>query len=165
MKALIVVDMQNDFIDGTLGTNEAQVIVPIVTRIVDTGKYDKLFFTRDTHDENYFNTLEGKKLPVKHCIKDSHGWQITDKLNIDDATIIDKQTFGYDGWSGLLDNYDEIDIVGLCTDICVISNALTIRAFYPNKQISIIESATAGTTPENKAAALKVAKSCQIDVI
>lgn len=165
MKALVVVDMQNDFIDGSLGTDEAKEIVSQVARLIESDEYDKVFFTRDTHDENYLNTPEGKKLPVEHCIKGTHGWNISNMLNIEGADIIDKPTFGYMDWKDKLNGLCEIDIVGLCTDICVISNALIIKTIYPDAEISIIENATAGTTPENKISALNVARSCQINVI
>ena len=164
-KALIVIDMQYDFIDGSLGTNEAQNILPNVKDLIDKKDYDNLFFTRDTHYKNYLETQEGKKLPVKHCIKNTHGWQIHEILNTDGAEIIDKESFGFNGWKGKLDNFDEVVLVGLCTDICVISNALIIKAFYPEIKINIVEDATAGVTPESKAAAIKTAKSCQINII
>lgn len=165
MKALIVIDMQNDFIDGRLGTDEAKEIIPRVASLINDSVYDKVFFTRDTHDENYLDTNEGKKLPIMHCIKGTPEWNISSMLNIEGAEIIDKPTFGYIGWKGKLDGYEKIDIVGLCTDICVISNALVIESFYPNAEISIIENATAGTTPDKKISALDVARSCLINVI
>lgn len=165
MKALVVVDMQNDFIDGSLGTDEAKEIVSQVARLIESDEYDKVFFTRDTHDENYLNTPEGKKLPVEHCIKGTPGWNISSMLNIEGAEIIDKHTFGCMDWKGKLDDFKKIDIVGLCTDICVISNALIIKTIYPDTEISIIENATAGTTPQNKISALNIARSCQINVI
>ena len=164
-KGLIVIDMQNDFIDGSLGTKEAQEILPTVKAIVNTGDYHELYFTRDTHDADYEKTQEGMKLPVRHCIKDTHGWKIHDSLDTLSANkIINKPSFGYTGWAGLLDNLDEINIVGLCTDICVISNALIIKALYPEMTVNIIENATAGVTPESKEAALTTARSCQINI-
>lgn len=165
MKALVVIDMQNDFIDGSLGTDEAKKIIPAVVNLIKSNEYKKIIFTRDTHDENYLESSEGRNLPVKHCIKGTHGWNVTNMLNVDGAEIIDKPTFGYTGWKGKLDNLDKIDIVGLCTDICVISNALIIKTIYPETEVSIIENATAGTTPDNKISALNVARSCQINVI
>lgn len=176
MKALIVIDMQNDFIDGSLGTPEAVAIVPIVKKLIDEGNYHRLIFTRDTHENNYLLTQEGQNLPVKHCIKNTHGWKIHDDLDTSMAdAIVDKPSFGWTGWNCLrnkwsdlkpiLDGMDEIILVGLCTDICVISNALIIKALYPETKISIIENATAGATPERKAAALETAKSCQINII
>ena len=149
-KILIVVDMQNDFISGTLGTREAQAIVPNVKKkikeYVDNGEH--VIFTMDTHYENYMETLEGQKLPIKHCIK---------------------ETFGYLGWKEKFSDYHinkmEIEIIGLCTDICVVSNALILRAMYPNTKITVDASCCAGVTPENHKAALTTMKSCQIDVI
>lgn len=164
-KGLIVIDMQNDFIDGSLGTKEALEILPTVKAIINAGDYHELYFTRDTHDDNYENTQEGQKLPVRHCIKDTHGWQIHDSLDTLSADkIINKPSFGYTGWSGLLDRLDEINLIGLCTNICVISNALIIKALYPEKTVNIIENATAGVTPESKEAALTTARSCQINI-
>ena len=165
MKALIVVDMQNDFIDGSLGTPEANAIVENVRELVDSGIYDRIIYTRDTHGTNYLETFEGRHLPVEHCIKDTHGWKISNKLNLSSAEIIDKPTFGYTKWKDKLQDCESIDIVGLCTDICVISNALILRAIYPDVEISIIKNATAGTTPSKKQSALDVALSCQINVI
>lgn len=176
MKALIVIDMQNDFIDGSLGTDEAVTIVPVVKKLIDDGDYHKLIFTRDTHDKNYLFTQEGQNLPVKHCIKHTHGWKIHEDLDTSRAdAIIDKPSFGwtgwntihdkYSGWESILNRMDEIVLVGLCTNICVISNALIIKALYPETKVSIIADATAGVTPELKAAALETAKSCQIYVI
>ena len=166
MKALIVIDMQNDFIDGSLGTKEAVAIVPVVKKLIDDGDYHKLIFTRDTHEDNYLFTQEGQNLPVKHCIKNTHGWKIHEDLDTSMAdAIINKSSFGWTGWNTILNRMDEIILVGLCTDICVISNALIIKAFYPETKVSIIEDATAGVTPELKAAALETAKSCQIHII
>lgn len=163
-KALIVIDMQHDFIDGSLGTNEAKQILPNVKKIIEAKDYDKIFFTRDTHFKNYLQTQEGKNLPVPHCIKDTPGWQIHEDLDTSFSTIIDKVSFGYDKWNNCLDGIDEVVLVGLCTDICVISNALIIKALYPEMKISIIENATAGVTPQAKEAALMTARSCQIRV-
>ena len=169
-KTLIVIDMQNDFIDGSLGSKEAQAIVPNVTEKLRLWSInDAVYFTRDTHGFNYKNTLEGKMLPISHCIKDSAGWCIVDELlpYAAKAKVIDKETFGYKNW-GIhhdLRDSDEIHLCGVCTDICVISNALAIRMFYPNKKIVVDASCCAGTTSENHKAALSVMKSCQINVI
>ena len=165
-KAVIVVDAQIDFIWGVLGTKEAQAALLIIKKIIDDGNYVKLFFTRDTHDENYLNTLEGKMLPIPHCKNKTQGWQIDSSLDTTKATmIIDKPSFGWIGWKGLLDDVDEIILVGFCTNVCVISNALIIKALYPEIKVSIIANATAGTTPEGKAVALETARSCQINII
>lgn len=169
MKTLIVIDMQNDFISGPLGTPEAQVIVPnVVNKVRMWLKSDVLYFTRDTHTFNYKNTLEGKMLPIQHCIKDSGGWCIIDELlPYTHGSVINKETFGWENWRAFhgLDECDEIHICGVCTDICVISNALALRMFYPNKNITVDASCCAGTTPENHKAALQVMKCCQINVI
>ena len=176
-KVLIVVDMQNDFITGALGSAEARAIVPKVVEKVKNWD-GELLFTRDTHYESYMNTLEGQKLPVPHCIYNTSGWDIIDELRQyvkHSYDIIDKRTFGYEGWRHeILDRYandinslNELDItlIGVCTDICVISNALALRMFYPNAKITVDASCCAGVTPEKHAAALEVMKSCQIEVI
>ena len=163
-KALIVIDMQNDFINGSLRTREAQAIVPNVAKLIQSSDYAAIFFTRDTHSKDYLDTQEGKNLPIEHCIRDTNGWKIHDDIA---GVIIDKPTFGtFDITDELAeDNYDEVDLVGLCTDICVITNALILKTQFPEMKINIIENATAGTTPEAKQAALTVAKSCQINII
>lgn len=175
-KILIVIDMQNDFVSGSLGSPEAQAIVPNVVEKVKNWNGDKLYFTRDTHFDNYMNTLEGQKLPVIHCIKDTKGWRIIPELN-DYACnrtsevvcngIVDKVTFGYKRWDQDFTGCEEFEfeLCGLCTDICVISNALALRMFYPDAKITVDASCCAGVTPEKHAAALEVMKSCQIDVI
>lgn len=164
-KSLVIIDMQNDFITGSLGSPEAQAIVPKVKDLLNKHDYDKLIFTRDTHTYEYPKTQEGQKLPVLHCVRNTYGWQIHSDFDTTDATIINKYTFGYYDWKGMFDDVDEITLVGLCTDICVISNALIIKSIYPEKIINIVENATAGVTPETKAAALTTAKSCQINII
>lgn len=163
-KTLIVIDMQNDFIDGSLGTDEAQSIVGNVRNKISeyVACGDRIIFTRDTHGDDYLNTPEGIKLPVKHCIKDTHGWQIADGLEVDGAEIIDKPTFGYTGWGSM--KFDEIELVGLCTDICVVSNALILKALFPEVAIKVDASCCAGVTPETHRAALETMKMCQIDV-
>ncbi len=164
-KTLIVVDMQNDFIDGSLGTKEAQSIVVNVRKKIE--KYrangDEIIFTRDTHTEDYLDTPEGKKLPVIHCVKGTRGWQIADGLAFDGVVIIDKPTFGWTHWDEM--SFDSIELVGLCTDICVVSNALILRAQFPNADICVDASCCAGVTPETHKAALETMKMCQIDVI
>ncbi len=164
-KTLIVVDMQNDFIDGALGTAEAQAIVENVKAKI--GEYvksgDSIIYTRDTHTENYLDTPEGKKLPVTHCVKGTNGWEIADGLYIEGSEIIDKPSFGWTGWAGR--NFDSIELIGLCTDICVVSNALMLKALYPDAQISVDASCCAGVTPETHNAAIATMKMCQIDII
>lgn len=168
MKLLIVVDMQRDFIDGCLGTKEAQAIVPRVKKKVEEYGNGYVIFTRDTHGADYLDTSEGKHLPVKHCIEGTPGWLICDELyNGVGYHIINKQSFGYTGWGDLeLDEtFDSVEIVGLCTDICVVSNALILKALYPELELIVDASCCAGSTPEAHAAALKTMRSCQINVI
>ena len=165
---LIVVDMQNDFIDGALGTKEAEAIVPYVKSVIE-GFDGKVIFTRDTHFENYMDTQEGKNLPVPHCIKETDGWQIRAELDaLRKTEPIDKVTFGSADLVEVLRNEGEIDsitFVGLCTDICVISNAMLVKAFYPEIPITVDAKACAGVTPESHKRALDAMKTCQINVI
>ena len=168
MKILVVVDMQNDFIDGALGTPEAVAIVPYVKQVI--GNFDgKVYFTRDTHFENYMETQEGRNLPVPHCIKDTHGWQIRaelDALRVTDA--IDKHTFGSRELVDVLareENVESVTFIGLCTDICVISNAMTVKAFYPELPLLVDAKACAGVTPESHERALDAMAVCQITVL
>ncbi|MBP3329709.1 MAG: cysteine hydrolase [Clostridia bacterium] len=164
-KTLIVVDMQNDFIDKALGTAEAVRIVPAVKEKI--GEYvkngDEIIFTRDTHGEDYLNTAEGRKLPVKHCIKGTEGWEIAEGLYVDGAKIIDKPNFGWPHWNE--ENFEEVELIGLCTDICVVSNALIIKAMFPEINVKVDSSCCAGVTPESHEAALKTMQMCQIEVI
>ena len=169
-KILIVVDMQNDFIDGALGTKEAVAIVPRVKEIIE-GFDGKVIFTRDTHKENYMETQEGRNLPVPHCIENSEGWQIEKSLAPYASKVINKPTFGSLELLNLIDEennadpIEEIMLIGLCTDICVISNALVLRGLYHNMEIVVDSNSCAGVTPEKHKAALEVMKSCQIEVI
>ena len=168
MKTLIVIDMQNDFIDEALGTQEAQAIVPNVKKKIEeyNAREDAIVFTRDTHFANYLDTNEGKNLPVKHCIMGTHGWEIADGLELKYGRYINKPTFGWIGWKSFeFENEDEIEIVGLCTDICVVSNALILKAMYPEVKITVDASCCAGVTPESHKAALTTMKMCQINVI
>ncbi len=171
-KILIVVDMQNDFIDGSLGTPEAVAILPKVEDKIKS--FDgKVIFTRDTHTEDYMNTAEGKNLPVPHCIKNSHGWQIADSLlpYTKDAFIIDKPTFGSIALAEYLkqedrkDPIEEVTLIGLCTDICVISNAMLTKAALPEITVSIDASCCAGVTPESHQRALDAMQVCQIKIL
>ncbi len=162
---LIVVDMQNDFIDMALGTKEAIAIVPNVKakikQYIDSG--DEIIFTRDTHSENYLDTPEGKKLPVPHCIRGTKGWEIADGLYIEGCKIIDKPNFGWPHWSE--ETLENVELIGLCTDICVVSNALIIKAAFPNANVKVDSSCCAGVTPESHNAALTTMQMCQIDVL
>jgi nicotinamidase-related amidase len=169
MKTLIVIDMQNDFIYNALGSSEAQAIVPNVERKIEeyVKRGDMIIFTRDTHKDNYLETSEGKHLPVEHCIRKTEGWEIVDGLVPCGANIIDKTTFGYQYWDGYpdLELSESIELIGVCTDICVVSNALILKAQYPEMNIIVDASCCAGVTPEKHKAALEVMKSCQINVI
>ena len=164
-KTLIVVDCQNDFIDGALGTKEAQAIVPNVKKKIEeyAARGDDIIFTRDTHAMNYLETNEGKHLPVKHCIYGTHGWRIADELEVANCAYIDKPTFGWMHWDK--HDFEEIELVGLCTDICVASNALILKATFPDIDITVDASCCAGVTPESHKAALATMKMCQINVI
>lgn len=164
-KTLIVVDMQNDFIDMALGTKEAVAILPAVKekikKYIENG--DEVIFTRDTHYENYLETPEGKKLPVPHCIKNTKGWEIADGLYVEGCKIIDKPHFGWDNWSK--ENLEDVELIGLCTDICVVSNALIIKATFPDANVTVDKTCCAGVTPETHDAAITTMKMCQIDII
>ena len=168
MKILVVVDMQNDFIDGALGTLEAVQIVPYVKKRIQS--FDgKVLFTRDTHFADYLDTQEGRNLPVKHCIKDTSGWQIHPELEALRTTEpIDKLTFGSADLPKILaqeKDIEEITFVGLCTDICVISNVMITKAFFPEIPLIVDAKACAGVTPESHKNALSAMKMCQVAVI
>ena len=164
-KTLIVVDMQNDFIDMALGTPEAVAIVPKVKeKILQYAKNgDEIIFTRDTHFENYLQTAEGKKLPVPHCIKGTKGWQIADGLYVEGCRIIDKPNFGWPNWKDEV--LEDVELIGLCTDICVVSNALIIKATFPDAVVKVDSSCCAGVTVATHEAALKTMAMCQIDIL
>lgn len=165
-KTLIVIDMQNDFISGSLGTKEAQAIVPNVKKKIEEydARGDLVVFTRDTHQNNYLSTNEGKHLPVEHCIENTYGWQICSELDWEPRPTVDKLTFGNLSWNTFF-NFEEVELVGLCTDICVVSNALILKAMYPEINITVDASCCAGVTPESHKAALLTMKMCQINVI
>lgn len=165
---LVVIDMQNDFIDGVLGTEEAVKIVPNVKKKIEEYEKngDSIIFTQDTHFDFYLVTQEGRKLPIPHCIQGTDGWQIADDLNKNNHIAVKKHSFGYKYWLDFnLDIASEIEIIGVCTDICVISNALILKASFHQIPIKVDASCCAGTTPELHKAALEVMKSCQIDII
>ena len=172
-KVLIVVDMQKDFVDGSLGTAEAVAIVDkVASRIA---AFDgRIFATLDTHQADYLETAEGKKLPVPHCIKDTDGWLLNEKvmyaLSEKNYRTIEKGTFGS---TKLVEEIDKlaadgevaVELIGLCTDICVVSNALLLKAHFPEMGIAVDASCCAGVTPKTHEAALETMKMCQIDII
>ena len=172
-KILIVVDMQKDFVDGSLGTEEAQSIVPAVKDKIENFEGD-IIFTKDTHEEDYLNTQEGQNLPVKHCIRGTDGWELQSDLNDyalkNHCLIFDKPTFGSTSLAGCVSGIarmapiDQIEIVGLCTDICVISNAILLKTALPDTEIIVDASCCAGVTPQSHQNALEAMKMCQIEV-
>lgn len=171
MNILVVVDMQKDFIDGALGTKEAVAIVPNVMEKIKTF-HGKVVATRDTHEENYLETQEGRKLPVKHCIRNTEGWEIDKKIQkLLSETPIDKETFGSRDLPTVLQKYDveekieSITLIGLCTDICVISNAMVLKTYFPEVPIIVDASCCAGVTPESHRQALEAMKVCQIEIV
>lgn len=170
MDILIVVDMQEDFVNGALGTDEAKKIVNNVKNLVDN--FDgKIIYTADTHYDDYLDTQEGQNLPVKHCIKGTKGHMILQEVYKKKSEIIEKITFGS---SKLIERLKEIDkentidsitLAGLCTDICVISNALTIKTFFPEIKIKVASSCCAGVTMQSHNTALEAMKACQVEII
>lgn len=171
-KVLIVVDMQNDFVDGALGTKEAQAIVPNVVEKIKNWKGD-IIITQDTHKENYFETREGKHLPVKHCIRGTEGWKLNAEveaaLDAKDVykSYVEKNSFGelIVAEKCSMQNYDYIEFVGLCTDICIVSNALITKNYVPEVDIAVDSKCCAGVTPESHEAALLTMKMCQVDIL
>lgn len=167
-KVLIVVDMQNDFVTGSLGTKKAESIVANVVRKVEEYRASgaEIVFTRDTHFAQYLKTQEGKKLPVVHCVEGTKGWEIIDELKPYVEKVFDKPTFGSVELAHYIaaGGYTEIEIVGLCTDICVVSNALLLKAALPEVRIMTDSTCCAGVTPESHEAALLTMKMCQIEV-
>lgn len=164
MKVLVVIDMQNDFISGSLGTGEAKAIVERVVNKVKN--FDgRVIFTRDTHDEDYLNTQEGRFLPVTHCIKNTEGWQICDELLPYAKTVVDKESFGSLTLPSVIgDDVESIELCGLCTDICVISNAMILKAAFPETELSVDSACSAGVTVESHERALESMRSVQIIV-
>ena len=172
-KVLVVIDMQNDFIDGALGTDEAVKIVGSVAEKIREYEGQTVFATRDTHEENYLETAEGRHLPVPHCIRGTKGWEIRPEiagaLAQADAQVIDKPAFGSEVLARKLQKMAEqeelsIELAGLCTDICVISNALLIKAKLPETPLRVDPACCAGVTRESHEAALLTMKMCQVDV-
>ncbi len=189
MKILVAVDMQNDFIDGALGTKEAAAIVDNAGRLIDRylKKGDLVLYTRDTHTEDYLKTQEGRNLPVVHCVKGTPGWEISEKVYRENCPVVDKPSFGSTAlpeellkaaarkekknWTdekempGLMNSIEKITLIGLCTDICVISNALILKAYFPEIPIEVDASCCAGVTPESHRNALKAMQMCQIKIL
>lgn len=172
-KLLAVVDMQHDFVDGSLGTPEAREIVPCVAHKIRNW-YGNVVYTMDTHPRNYLETQEGRYLPVRHCIEGTKGHQLVEAVSDaisahGSAKQIIKNTFGATNLikylTGTIALYDSIEFVGLCTDICVVSNALLVKAFFPEVHLVVDASCCAGVTPETHLAALQTMKMCQIDII
>jgi len=169
-KILLVIDMQNDFIDGSLGTKEAIAIVPAAVEKIRNFK-GHIYYTRDTHSQNYMKTAEGRNLPVQHCIKGTAGWRLhplIEKVCIDKQAFgVEKITFGASSLPALLaerypEGIDELELIGLCTDICIISNALLLKSFFPETTIRVDSSCCAGVTPKSHQTALEAMKMCHI---
>jgi len=172
MKVLVVVDMQNDFIDGVLGSQEAIAIIPVAKEAIQNFN-GKIFCTLDTHTENYMQTQEGKNLPISHCIKGTQGWLLHPEIASavsGNCELVEKPTFGSQLLGERLQRLheqtpiEEIVFLGVCTDICVISNVLLTKAFLPEVPISVLANACAGVTPESHKTALEAMKACQIEV-
>lgn len=174
-KVLIVVDMQGDFVDGPLGTQEARDIVPnVINKIIEYDlSGDSIIFTLDTHFANtYKDSQEGKFLPVEHCIRGTEGWHLQNDIDevlcdvFTEVIYLEKTTFGSMEWmENIFLDTESIELIGVCTDICVVSNALILKACFPEIPIYVDASCCAGTTPEKHKAALEVMKSCQVNVI
>ena len=174
-KILIAVDLQNDFIDGALGTKEAEAIVPAAAARIREWREAgaEIFATLDTHEANYMETREGKKLPVPHCIRGTEGWQLNPVIReaLGDCTIVEKPTFGSVRLPDILREMNggedpaAIKLIGLCTDICVVSNALLLKAAFPETDFSVRRDCCAGVTPDKHEAALETMRSCQVSVL
>ncbi|HIG0358564.1 TPA: cysteine hydrolase family protein [Clostridium sporogenes] len=169
MNVLVVTDMQNDFIDGILGTKEAQEIVDFVKAKIDSylANGDTVIYTQDTHTSDYLKTQEGQKLPVEHCIEGTYGWKISKRIYVDGCQVIKKPSFGSLKLAEVIGEMKEIqaiEVIGLCTDICVISNAMILKAKMPEVSIFVDASCCAGTTYESHKNALYAMNMCQIEV-
>lgn len=174
-KFLIVVDMQIDFIDGSLGTAEAVAIVPAAAERIRRARAEgwTVFATLDTHDEDYLNTAEGKKLPVRHCIRGTDGWRLNPEIAaaLERCATVEKPTFGCVRLPAMIAGAageggpKVIELIGLCTDICVVSNALLVKAHFPEASVSVRRDCCAGVTPERHEAALETMAACQIDIL
>ena len=168
-RLLIVVDMQRDFIDGALGTPEARSILPAVRAriLLARGRGEEVAFTRDTHAPDYLSSQEGKKLPVPHCLRGSGGWQLADGLAEEGDRVFDKPAFGSPALAEYVraGGYSAVELVGVCTDICVISNALLVKAFCPETPVSVRADCCAGASPESHTRALEAMRACQVDIV
>lgn len=167
---LVVVDIQNDFVTGSLGTKEAQEIVQNARKKIESYEQDnkEIVFTRDTHEENYLMTQEGRNLPVKHCMRGTEGWEIIPELQeyTKGRRIFDKPSFGSIELASYVRDggYDRVEFIGLCTDICVVSNALLVKAYVPEITVAADASCCAGVTPQSHDSALCTMKMCQIEI-
>ena len=165
---LVVIDMQNDFVFGALGTEEARAILPAVKARIEQAREagETVVFTRDTHQENYLFTQEGKYLPVPHCIVGTDGWQIVDGLQTSER-VFDKPTFGSEELAEFVkaQGFEEVTLVGVCTDICVVSNALLIKAKCPESKVCVVEKACAGVSPQTHDASIATMRSCQVQIL
>lgn len=166
-RLLVVVDMQHDFVDGALGSPAAEAIVPAVKALIDDESADggTIVYTQDTHDASYASTQEGRRLPVPHCVRGTRGWHIVPQLVRSGARVFEKGTFADLALARYAAQFDRITICGVCTDICVVSNALLIKAFAPEAEVCVAAGACAGSSPEAHAAALVTMRSCQIDIV
>lgn len=181
-RVLVIVDMQKDFLTGSLGNADCEAVIPSVAKVIAEGSYDQVILTRDTHGEDYLTTQEGRKLPVIHTVKDTEGWQIektvmdavTGHYSKEQITLIDKPGFGSEDladWIRQLGKkYPEdreltVDFVGVCTDICVISNVFLAKTAAPNAEIRVIERACAGVTEESHHTAIEAMRGCQVDIV
>ena len=178
MKVLVVIDMQKDFVDGVLGSPEAQAIVPnVAAKVRQYAEMEDavILYTQDTHFDNYMETMEGHYLPVPHCLHGTEGWRVVPEVFVEDATFVEKYTFGKynladEIWSACGLKYGDfsvetIELVGVCTDICVVTNALILKTVFHSTPIIVDSSCCAGVTPAKHEAALEVMRSCQIEVI
>ncbi len=168
-KLLAVIDMQNDFIGGALGTEEARAVLPRVRAriLLARERGERVVFTRDTHTGGYLSTQEGRRLPVVHCVKDTQGWQLADGLVRAGDLVFDKPAFGSTQLARFAaeGGFEEAELIGVCTDICVISNALLIKAFSPEMRVCVRADCCAGVTPQRHQTALAAMQACQIDLV
>ncbi|MCI5561063.1 MAG: isochorismatase family cysteine hydrolase [Phocaeicola sp.] len=169
MKVLVVVDMQNDFIDGALGTPEAVKIVEAVKQKIKqfTEAGEQVVYTQDTHEAHYLDTQEGRNLPVVHCVKGTEGWNLAEGIYMEGCKVIEKPSFGSPALGEYLRQFSEIEeihLVGICTDICVITNAFLLKSYFPEVPIYVDAHCCAGVTPEQHTQALEAMKVCQIHI-